>query len=478
MARHGVIVIGGGSGGIGASLAAARLGADVCLIEAHQILGGTSTVGGVNVWEMGSGGTGIPFDLYLRMKQIACGVGIYTIGRHAAWAQAGETPYPGGESIIDPTQTYADTLRRCGARSLALDEEFARANWHGVVFEPDALNAAAMDVLAETQKCTVLLETRVHAVNAADGRIESITLSDGTELAADVFIDSTGDGFIAAECGCEMMSGQEARDAFDEPGAPERPTDHLNGVSLIYRIMLIDSPAIEALPDAIAEDCWWQERWPSVSAVQYPCGDWQMNTLPTMAGREYLDMGLEAAYEECRRRVLAHWHYLQTEHPEFRAYRLKSIAPALGVRETRRVVGDYVLTEHDVRGGLSNQQHDDIIAISDHMIDTHGAHAKASGELEEPYGIPYRCLLAKGMANLLVACRAASFSSIAASSCRLSRTMMQLGQAAGTAASMAATMGITLRDVAGAVLRYSVEHQGTQLTWLPSEDVVERIGDE
>ena len=65
-----LLVVGGGSGGVGAALAAARLGLNTLLVEKADCLGGTSTRGGVNCWEMGAGGTGIPFDLYLRLKRI------------------------------------------------------------------------------------------------------------------------------------------------------------------------------------------------------------------------------------------------------------------------------------------------------------------------------------------------------------------------------------------------------------------------
>jgi hypothetical protein len=111
------------------------------------------------------------------------------------------------------------------------------------------------------------------------------------------------------------------------------------------------------------------------------------------------------------------------------------MSPALGVRETHRLVGRYVLKEQDVDAGLAAQEHDDIVAISDHSVDFHGA--RPSREVPNgPYGIPFRCLLPKEVDNLLVACRGASFSSIGASTCRLSRTMMVLGQAAGTAAAL------------------------------------------
>lgn len=114
--RGDLAVVGGGSGGFGAALAAARLGLNVVLVERADRLGGTSVRGGVHCWEMGAGGTGIPFDLYRRLRPIPGAVGIYSYGRHQSWFKPDEEPYrfPGGETILDPRRGYADTLRRHG----------------------------------------------------------------------------------------------------------------------------------------------------------------------------------------------------------------------------------------------------------------------------------------------------------------------------------------------------------------------------
>ena len=109
----------------------------------------------------------------------------------------------------------------------------------------------------------------------------------------------------------------------------------------------------------------------------------------------------------------------------------------LGIRESYRVVTDYILTEQDVRDGLAGQSHPDLVAVADHALDIHGG-SQGAKELKGPYGIPYRCLIPGNADNLLVACRGAGFSHIAASSCRLSRTIMALGHAAGRAAAWAA----------------------------------------
>ena len=159
-----------------------------------------------------------------------------------------------------------------------------------------------------------------------------------------------------------------------------------------------------------------------------------MNPLHMMKGLEAYELG-DKAYEVAQNRILAHWHILQTRYGfQFARWRLVWTSPMLGVRETHRLVGQYVLREQDLDAGLANQDHPDIIAIADHSVDFHGA--RPSRALPGPYGIPFRCLLPVEIDNLLVACRGASLSSIGASSCRLSRTMMVLGQAAGTAAAL------------------------------------------
>jgi hypothetical protein len=460
-------VIGGGSGGFGAALAAARLGVDVVLVERGDQLGGNSVRGGVNVWEPVVGATSFPFELHQRLKRETNTVGIYSMGRHLSTFDPAREPYryPGGELLIDPKRTYLDTLQRHG---------LGKSDIHGVVFEPEPMSRAMLALLAETGRCRVLLRTEFKGVTMDDGRLRSATLQRveflnnratavTMRLVADHFVDATGDAVVCAKAGCKMMTGQEARSQLNEPGAPEKATARVNGVTQIYRVARVKTPTIEPLPEGIPAECWWGKHLPSAQISVSPNGDLIVNMLPTMEGAEFMQLGYHNAREECQRRVHAHWHDLQTRFAEFRSYRLDWIAPQLGVRETHRVVGEYVLTQHDLAAGLSGQKHPDIIAIADHPCDTHGGHNKGIQPLREPYGVPYRCLIPKGRRNLLIACRAASFSSLAASSCRLSRTMMQLGQAAGTAVALAKELKVDLPEVPAERLRGSLRQQNVQL---------------
>jgi hypothetical protein len=453
-----VCVVGGGSGGFAAALAAARLGLEVVLVEKSDQLGGNSVRGGVNCWEPGVGGTGIPFDLYRRLLQIPQAVGIYSFGRHICWPARGFIP--GGEALIDPSLHYVDSLRRYGSKGMAQAEAFCRQYWHGVVFEPEAMDAVMKLMLIETGHCRILLNTALAEVRTAHGRVESVVLGNGATVQARVVVDGTADALVCVAAGCETMTGQESRDRFGEPSAPEHPNARVNGVTLLYRTTPVPTPAIET--PAVA--CWWRKDFPVTGIYHYPNGDLNLNMLPSMEGEEFMQLGPAAAYEECRRRVLAHWADLQTRYEEFRGFRLKWISPALGVRETRRVVGEVVLAEQHLKAGFSGQRQDDLIAIADHALDRHGA-GGGCGELTEPYGVPFGCLIPKGYRNLLVACRGAGFSSLAASSCRLSRTMMQLGQAAGTAAFLACEKDLPMSEVAPERLRSMLREQHAQVDW-------------
>ena len=448
-----VAVIGGGSAGFGAAWSAAHLGSTVALVEKEAMLGGTSTIGGVNNWEPGMGGTGVPYRVYQRLEQIPQAAGVYRIDRHLAWKKPWEKyTFPGGIVETDPCLTYAHTLLRHGPGMG--NEAWFRHYCHGVIFEPDQMAAVMLNMLKETGRCRVFLNTAFKEVRRADGRVSEVTLSDGTVVRAKVFIDAT-DGVLCAQLGCDLMSGRDRKADFNEPGAPPEPVLKMNGATLVYRITPLgmkEPDLIEPLPVGISEKCWWQNNFPAAFVGVYPNGDRFVNTLPTMKGEEYLALGSEKAYAECVRRVQAHWHWYQTNFDEFRRFRMQLIFPKAGLRETRRVRGEYVLTQNDLIDGLSRQKHDDIIAIADHPMDNHGG-GGPGGELKEAYGIPYRCLLPLGTENVLIAGRAASFSAIAASSCRLSRTMMQIGEAAGAAAHLACVQNSPLRQVSAADIR-------------------------
>lgn len=469
-------VIGGGSAGIGAALGGARAGLSVLLVEKGDCLGGNAVRGGVHSWEPGVGGNVFPREIYHRLREIPLATAVWSIGRHLCWPKPGQPKFPGGECLVDPARTYEDTQQRCGTKGYA-EEARPRERWHGVVFEPDAYAQVVEEMFRETGNGTLWKQASFQAAEAVNGVLHSVRIEYQGRIqsvTATTFIDATADALVGRSLGCPMMRGVEAADRFQEPGAPAQGDSRkINAISLIFRITPVDSPAIEPLDPATAAASDSGQRFPGAHVVEYPNGDRCLNMLPTMEGREFLDFiesgkgGYARAYEVCERRVRRFWHHLQSHYPEFRAYRLSWLAPALGVRESLRVVGEYILTEPDLVAGLSGQTHPDLIAIADHALDIHGEGHRRSGELDEPYGIPFRCLIPKGWKNWLVVGRCASFSHIAASSCRLSRTMMDLGHAAGLAAALAKASHRPVAEVDPAILRQTLRQQGTQLDWPP-----------
>jgi hypothetical protein len=243
---------------------------------------------------------------------------------------------------------------------------------------------------------------------------------------------------------------------YDEPGAPAGHLDSINGVTLCFRVTPVASPRVEPLPDGVPDV---PLRVPT-SITTYPCGDLNMNPLPIMQGMEFHRLGDIEGRRACTQRVHQYWHWMQSE-KGFDRYRIQRLFPFTGVREGPRLIGRRVLTENDIVLGCSGQTDADRwITIADHAVDVHGEGHRCH-ECREPYGVPYDCLLPREFDNVAVACRGASFSHIAASSCRLSRTIMQLGHAAGLAAALAARTGCALPDVPVANLQ----------AWLAEDDV-------
>jgi hypothetical protein len=439
----------------------------VLVVEAQDRLGGTSTAAGVSAWESGCGGTGFPFELYRCLKRIPGAVGIYGVGRHCCWPDEG--PYPGGENVLKPGLRYADTLVRHGLGHLSYlrreDRSFIRQRFNGVVYEPEAMARLMAGMLAETGRVRLVLGTRVAQVEVRQGRVCRVHLSDGTMVRPRFAVDATGDGVLCGLGGVEQFTGEDPRERFGEPGAPEQPSGRVNGVTLIFRVTRKELPGVDPLPPGIPPDCWWQPQFPAAHVVPFPNGDLSVNLLPTMEGAEFLARGYDEALSECRRRILAFWHHGQSTFPEWQGYRFAGTAQALGIRETRRTRCLEMLRQQDLEAGLASQRHPDIIAIADHNVDIHGSHGGSLRPVAAPYGIPYRCLLPCGLRNLAVACRGAGLSSIAASACRLSRTIMQLGQAAGTACALAAEAGLDLPEVPAQKLRARLTEEHVALEW-------------
>jgi len=425
-------VIGGGSGGFGAALAAGRKGLRVLLVEAGPMLGGNSTLGGVNTWEPGIGGPGFPFELYTILSKQKNAIGVSRTVKFWSHDQ------PWGFSEVDPKLDYRTSTRRAGLE---------HRDWMRVTFEPDALAAAMLQLLAALPNVTVWLGAQFLSAEVVGERVTALRIQHaGAEHRVEprFVVDSTAQLRVCEALGCETYLGSEPASMYNEPSAPEKHVDSINGVSLCYRITPVapGGERVEPLPPGVPSEPIIR----ATSMTQYPCGDINMNPLPIMEGMEFVRMGYAQGRAESERRVYRHWHWMQKD-KGFSNFRLLKMFPVMGVREGPRLIARKVLSEVDVRAGCSGQRDADRwITLADHALDVHGQNGLCK-ELPQPYGVPFDCLLPRGFVNVAAACRGAGFTHIAAASCRLSRTMMQLGHAAGLAAKVAIDRGTDLPGV-------------------------------
>jgi hypothetical protein len=161
---------------------------------------------------------------------------------------------------------------------------------------------------------------------------------------------------------------------------------------------------------------------------------------------------------ELRKQVISLAQFSRKYLPGFQEASITSVASKVGVRETRRIHGDYLLTQEDV---LRGQKFTDGIAKGCFPIDIHSPHDKTNVwvELEDAYDIPYRCLLPVGLNNVLLAGRNISATHEAMASSRVQSHCMAMGQAAGVAAAMASTQHVTCREISIKQLQNNLRSQ-------------------
>jgi len=241
-----------------------------------------------------------------------------------------------------------------------------------------------------------------------------------------------------------------------------RSTPNLQALSTIFRVANVDVDAAAALPK---QELWARMRQASESgeyALPRLEGSWHrtphagvitvhMTRIPNVDATD--PKQLTHAEIEGRRQVQEYHRFLRDKVPGFERSVLVATSPAIGVRESRRVLGDYRLTREDV---LNARRFDDEIALCGAPIEEHATSADTRWVYVPEsgvYGIPYRCLLPAGVEAMLVAGRCFSATHDAHASARSMATCMAMGQAAGTAAAMAVTSKTMPRALSAGSLR-------------------------
>ena len=407
-----VLVCGGGMAGVVAAAAAARAGARVLLAERWGFLGGSATAGAV--------------------------------GQFVGWAtEAGRQVIHGmAEEVVERLARHGGS----GGHTV-----FTMSTGHRmdqVSYDPEVLKLVLDEMVAEAGVRT-LFHATILAVEAAPRRIAAVavlTKAGPLTIRPRLVIDSSGDLDVLARAGAGFL--------------PLAPDEAPQPATMMFRFGPIDfgafgaltTPELQALArrgaesGALARAALHQSRVPGTQDGWFNISRVALDATDPFA--------LSAGEMEGRRQAFSAARFLREHVPGCGGGRLVALAAQLGIRESRRILGDCVLTADDLRAG---RRFADAIAVGAYPMDIHPASGAGLGFEtlggDRSYEIPYRCLIPAGLDNALVAGRGISASHGAHASTRVMPTTMAVGQAAGTAAALILAGNGGTREVDTALLR-------------------------
>jgi len=412
-----LVVIGGGMAGTCAAISGARQGLKVALIQNRPVLGGNNS-SEVRVHLMGD----IDKNYYPKL------------GRIVDELDSGD---PGNGN--PDGDLYGDE------RKLAV----ARAE----------------------ENLSLFLNTHVDQVEMKDGQIAAVI---GRDIASNqeyrfsgsLFADCTGDGTVGYLAGADYRAGRESRAETGESLAPKEADNFTLGTSNLWASVELDTPT--TFPETP-----WAIQFSDEYHIDEHKADWQWETgfgnFNTITEAEEIrDHNLRAIY--------GNWSYLKNQKADkYANHELAWVAYIGGKRESRRLLGDHILTQMDIQDGV---MYPDGLVTATWTIDLHFPNAENSkyfpGEeffaatkhiKVQPYTIPYRCLYSRNVPNLFMAGRDISTTHVAFGSTRVMRTCGMMGEAVGYAASVCRKYDVLPRQV--------YEQHLDELIGLVSEDLVE-----
>jgi hypothetical protein len=449
--HYDVVVVGGGSAGISAAISARKNGANVLLVEAGPSLGGELI-------------SGLPIDGCLNQR---------------------------GEWIVGGVaRELFDHLDAAGGYIGPVFDW--RLIW-GVCLDPEMFKLVIVESIARYQ-IPVLLYTFAEDVVTNNGHLKGIVVvnkNGRTLITADQFIDCSGDGDVAVLAGGEYLHGSESGE-FQPVTLVFRMTnvDYMGYLTYVRdnpdQFILAESSVIDKTPAECALEL-YKAGYPFAglkadsdllgtaiaSGEMFPCTS--VYVWPTSVQRKEVGLNttrianldatntenLSMALSTLTEQVVQALKFLQNHVPGFENSFLSGVAPRIGIRETRRVLGEKVLQTEDVAAG---EKHADGIAKGGHHIDIHGggtAQQRIPVEDGRSYDIPYGTLIPRHLKNVLLAGRCISSTRAANGSVRVMGQCMATGEAAGLAAAMCVQNGWQdVRDVPVDELRQRLKAQG------------------
>ncbi|MFP4217082.1 MAG: FAD-dependent oxidoreductase [Phycisphaerae bacterium] len=450
--RVDVLVCGGGCAGATAALAAARCGARVALVEQAGFCGGAHTLAGVNGvggWQYDLDGRplidGIPLEIVRTVAEAG--------GAQIEQVQRLSRPRPGGPDYRDGGLGCYWVAASPEVMKLVLDRMLA---------------AAGVDVLLHASAVMPIVDdgsVRGCFVESKSGR---------QAILADVTIDCTGDGDIAARAGASCEIGRPGDNACQ----PMTKIFTVGNADVGHLWYSTDRPDPE--PDPLVRDRYRQaiELARRRGEIVHNPNDLLCAATPIhpadprtrMVNFTRIQNASAVDVDDLTRAEIIGREQVREAVAFLRKYVRNSrdaylIATAgLGIRESRRIVGEYVLSGDDVRNSRS---FDDQVVRGIYLLDIHNPTEVGKPSvlemLDAPYGVPYRCLLPQGLDGLLLAGRCISGDHVAHASYRIQSHCMAMGQAAGTAAAMATRSGCSPRDLSARELRAQLAADGANV---------------
>ncbi len=444
-----VLVVGGGPAGLGAALGAAATGAEVALVERYGFLGGNATAA-------------------LVMPMMSFHSETRAAGKSGPEASLRLLPTdhgPGTPVISGVLELFVRALLDAGGAIRP-----SQATGYTVPFDPEQYKSTALELLDGAGVSFLLhaLASGVVGGTAPEGVVFE-TKSGPLVIRARAIVDCTGDGDVAAAAGARFEVGR-TEDGLVQP------------MTLMFRMVEFDRPSFAAY---IHEhpDQWqgvlglWElvRRAEDAGELELPREEILMFATPherevsvnstRVSGVLGTDVWqLTKAEWESQRQMRQIGEFLRRRVPGFaRAYIAQS-GTTIGVRETRRIIGDYQLTAEDI---LTARQFEDGIARGSYPIDIHDPQGKGTVLRRLPaggaYDIPLRCLLPQGVERVLVAGRCISGTHEAHASYRVTPIAMATGQAAGVCAALASAGGERPRDIDYRDVQAHLVRQGANL---------------
>jgi hypothetical protein len=417
-AKADVVVVGGGPAGLSAALAAARNGAEVILLERYNHLGGLASGGMVlvldDMWDNHRNEISVRGNCMTMIERMAA-MKLAVFPRQNEWGN-------------DP-----DSCRRWG-RWGTFDfhsHETPHPICFAAAFDPDAMKRVALDMVQELG-----IKLRLHSwfsqTLVEDGKVKGVicdTKSGREAILGDMVIDATGDLDVAASAGAPHTGGNYIMTTVFRLGGVDAETAERFEREEPQKYAELDRQIKKVLGGSWG---YWWLKTPLPGVVWCNC--------PHMAGLDGLQVeDLTRAEVQGRKHIHALVDFVRGRMPGFENCYLIDVAPQTGVRQTRLLEGEYILTKEDL---AQRTRFDDSIARG------------------RDYYMPYRVLLPQKIDNLLVAGRHYSVTAQAQKISREIPPCMAMGEAAGVAAALALNAGVTARNVDVKAVQKTLRTQG------------------